>query len=116
MTAPPPPQSRGQAFVKLLMLAGTLSVVGLLLLGIPGALWMIPGETLVPLVFGRGPHGDTAWPIAIMVSLIWPWFIPALHWLLTPRTRPGWPRALAVAGTTAAASVGVALTFQILAL
>ncbi len=86
------------------------------LLGIPGAIWMMPGETLIPLIYGRRPHGDTAWPTALMITLIWPWFIPLFYALLFPLTRPGRPRFIAVAAAVSAASVATALVVQRIAL
>jgi hypothetical protein len=51
---------------------GVLEVLGLVLLGLPGAAFL---ETLQPLMqrFGRGPiSGDGAWPAAILMSAVWP--------------------------------------------
>jgi hypothetical protein len=112
MSAPPATESTARVLAKMVILAAGLMVGGFLLLGLPGAVWMAPGEVLIPLMFGRRPPGDTAWPIAIMVSLIWPWFIPLFHWLIAQHTKPGWPRGLMVAGLTAVAAVTVALICQ----
>jgi len=51
---------------------GVLEVLGLVLLGLPGAAFL---ETLEPLMqrAGRGPiSGDGAWPAAIVMSAVWP--------------------------------------------
>jgi hypothetical protein len=51
---------------------GVLEVLGLVLLGLPGAAFL---ETLQPLMqqIGRGPiSGDGAWPAAILMSAVWP--------------------------------------------
>jgi hypothetical protein len=51
---------------------GVLEVLGLVLLGLPGAAFL---ETLEPLMqqAGRGPmSGDGAWPAAILMSVVWP--------------------------------------------
>ena len=51
---------------------GVLEVLGLVLLGLPGAAFL---ETLEPLMqrAGRGPiSGDGAWPAAILMSAVWP--------------------------------------------
>ena len=57
---------------SLLVSAGVLEVLGLVLLGLPGAAFL---ETLEPLMqrVGRGPiSGDGAWPAAIVMSAVWP--------------------------------------------
>lgn len=57
---------------SLFLLAGVLEVLGLALLGLPGAAFL---ETLEPIMqrLGRGSiSADGAWPAAIMMSLVWP--------------------------------------------
>ena len=57
---------------SLLVSAGVLEVLGLVLLGLPGAAFL---ETLEPFMqrVGRGPiAGDGAWPAAILMSAVWP--------------------------------------------
>ena len=57
---------------SLFVSAGVLEVLGLVLLGLPGAAFL---ETLEPLMrhFDRGPiSGDGAWPAAILMSAVWP--------------------------------------------
>jgi hypothetical protein len=57
---------------SLVVSVGVLEVLGLVLLGLPGAVFL---ETLEPLMqgVGRGPiSGDGAWPAAIVMSAVWP--------------------------------------------
>ena len=57
---------------SLFVSAGVLEVLGLVLLGLPGAAFL---ETLEPLMqrVGRGSiSGDGAWPAAIVMSALWP--------------------------------------------
>ena len=57
---------------SLFVSAAVLEVLGLVLLGLPGAAFL---ETLEPLMqrAGRGPiSGDGAWPAAIVMSAVWP--------------------------------------------
>ena len=57
---------------SLIVVVGVLEVLGLALLGLPGAAFL---ETLQPVMqrLGRPPiSADGAWPAAIMMSLVWP--------------------------------------------
>jgi hypothetical protein len=57
---------------SLLLAVGVLEVLGLALLGLPGAAFL---ETLEPIMqrLGRRPiSADGAWPAAIMMSVVWP--------------------------------------------
>jgi hypothetical protein len=57
---------------SLFVSVGVLEVLGLVLLGLPGAAFL---ETLEPLMqrIGRDPiSGDGAWPAAIVMSAVWP--------------------------------------------
>jgi len=57
---------------SLFVSAAVLEVLGLVLLGLPGAAFL---ETLEPLMqrAGRGPiSGEGAWPAAIVMSALWP--------------------------------------------
>ena len=57
---------------SLLISVGVLQILGLALLGLPGAAFL---ETLEPLMqrFGRRPiSADGAWPAAILMSVVWP--------------------------------------------
>ena len=53
--------------------AAVLIFLGLLLLGIPGAILL---ELPKWLGIVRGIDGDGAWPAAILVTVVWPMFIP----------------------------------------
>ena len=60
------------SWLSLFVSVGVLEVLGLVLLGLPGAAFL---ETLEPLMqrVGRGPiSGDGAWPAAIVMSAVWP--------------------------------------------
>jgi hypothetical protein len=60
--------SRRSLFIAI----GVLEVLGLLLLGLPGAAFL---ETLQPMMerAGRGSmSADGAWPAAILMSILWP--------------------------------------------
>ncbi len=57
---------------SLFLIAGVCEVLGLALLGLPGAAFL---EALQPVMqrLGRGPiAGDGAWPAAILMSVVWP--------------------------------------------
>lgn len=57
---------------SLCLSVGVLEVLGLVLLGLPGAAFL---ETLEPMMqrLGRRPiSADGAWPAAIMMSAVWP--------------------------------------------
>ena len=57
---------------SLFLSVGVLEVLGLALLGLPGAAFL---ETLEPIMqrLGRRPiSADGAWPAAIMMSAVWP--------------------------------------------
>ena len=60
-------------FLRASMIAAGLMVIGLVLLGIPGAVLL---EMPTWLGLAKGIEGDAAWPAAIFVSLIWPMFVP----------------------------------------
>jgi len=72
------------------ILAVVLAGGGILLLGIPGALFM----ELVDGMLGRdvlSRIGDGAWPLALAISLLWPWPAPlgAVAWAASrPNARP----------------------------
>ena len=60
-------------FVIASIIAAALMFIGLVLLGIPGAIFL---EMPKWLGLVKGIEGDGAWPAAIFVSLMWPLFIP----------------------------------------
>lgn len=76
---------------SLFVSTGVLEVLGLVLLGLPGAAFL---ETLEPLMqrVGRGPiTGDGAWPAAIVMSAVWPIAL-APAYLAARSIRPGNPQ------------------------
>ena len=76
---------------SLFVSAAVLEVLGLVLLGLPGAAFL---ETLEPLMqrAGRGPiSGDGAWPAAIVMSAVWP-FALAPAYLAARSVRVGNPQ------------------------
>ncbi len=94
-----------------------LLLLGLLLLGLPGALVF---ALATRLIVGRDGFGelppDAAWPIAIGVSLAVPLIIPPATWLVV-RSRPSWSGArvaLAVVGLTLAWGAVVSLALYAL--
>jgi hypothetical protein len=103
-----------EAFV-LCGLAALAAVAGILLLGLPGAL-IYQGLALV------APHGafrelraDSAWPAALLLSILWPWGL-LLAYVLTPGRRTSgrgltWQYLLFV---EAVWSVGIALLMSAL--
>jgi hypothetical protein len=68
-----------------------LSFAGLLLLGIPGALLMEIAGPFAGMFTTQRLPGDSAWPMAIMVSLIWPWFLLPGRWLASKVVEAGAP-------------------------
>ena len=93
----------GASTLRLLLVSVVLSVGGIVLLGIPGALLMTP---VIPFAYGvLGPEwmeanftGDNAeWPFAIYLSLIWPFLLWPSYRLAARhagRPRPPWWRVL----------------------
>lgn len=73
---------------SLFVVAGVLEVLGLCLLGLPGAAFL---ETVAPVMqrLGSGSiSGDGAWPAAILMSLLWPVAL-APAYLMARRARVG---------------------------
>jgi hypothetical protein len=68
------------SLVALVLLGG-----GMLLLGIPGAIYMGPAVPIVELLRGMPQgslfRGDAAWPTAILLTLLVPPLLPVLLWL-----------------------------------
>ena len=85
----------------------------LLLLGIPGALWMGVAAPVAGLFTDRRMAADAGWPMAILVTFAWPWFLPASYLLaaaVLPHGRGRWALTLACA---ALGAVVVAAAFQV---
>ena len=93
---------------SLFVSAGVLEVLGLILLGLPGAAFL---ETLEPLMqrLGRGPiSGDGAWPAAIAMSALWPVAL-APAYLVARSVRVGYPqRGLVALGVLVVLCVSIA--------
>jgi hypothetical protein len=96
--------SGGMSTPRLLLISAGLAIVGIVLLGIPGALLMAPVLPLGYAVLGAGwmeAHftGDNAeWPFAIYLSLLWPFLLLPCYRLAARhvgRPRPPWWRVLA---------------------
>lgn len=69
-----------------LIIAIVLAVGGFLAVGLPGALLMYTAYPVVRLIFGSYSFevamerlGDTAWPLAIGITLVWPFTIPLAY-------------------------------------
>ncbi|MBP0444201.1 hypothetical protein J8J14_05365 [Roseomonas sp. SSH11] len=90
--------------LRLLGVAGLLALAGLLLLGLPGAFWLALASPLAGLLTSQQAPPDSAWPMAILVALIWPWGLPLAYLAALPLAR-GWRRGLA----TLAGMAGMAL-------
>ena len=74
-------RSAAKGLLIALLFSGASVVLGLVLLGLPGALIY---EVAVHLVLGHGADDlkpDAAWPLAIAMSLFWPLGVP-FGWLL----------------------------------
>jgi hypothetical protein len=73
--------------------AALLVVGGMMLLGIPGALFAVLAEIVVAplkgMPIGSIVSGDRAWPAAIMMTLVVPPAIPVVHGLVRWR-KPAW--------------------------
>lgn len=79
------------------------------LMGIPGALALVPAEPILHAIWGRADFPrDSAWPWAIVTTLCLGPVVPAA-WMTTRRWR-GWRHALLFAGafTLGATAVAVA--------
>ena len=67
-----------------IIISAVLLVGGFLMLGITGALFAIPAAPVVELILGRpfGSlfHGDRAWGMALLLTLLVPPVIPLFLW------------------------------------
>jgi hypothetical protein len=88
-----------------------LSFMGLLLIGIPGALLMELAAPAVGLFTTRRLPGDSAWPMAIVVSLAWPWFLLPGRWLARAiiSSEAPWWRGVGMTSLLIALSAGALL-------
>jgi hypothetical protein len=105
--------SRLSPLAKLTIAAALAAGLGFIpLLGLPGALWMGIASLPLPLVTSSVMHGDKVWPMAIMLTLIWPWLMPGFYLAIRPFTTPGRKHTLWVAGLTALTATGAAFIWQ----
>ena len=92
-------------------------VAGVVLLGLPGAAVYAASKPLIRLVYGSVMSdtelGDRAWPLAIFVSLLWPFGIVIGYWvgfrLGSAMPRPGQAVVLLAVIACWAAGVSVLL-------
>lgn len=86
--------------IAALIVAGVLMVAGLVLLGLPGAIYAVVtapvAELLRGLPAGSLLTGDRAWPLAIVMTLAVPPALPLAVWLVGwLRPAAGWFEAAA---------------------
>lgn len=103
----------GSDALKLSLLAVGLSVGGLGLLGLPGALWLTLANPLAALLTATRAPGDSAWPMALMHSLLWPLFLPPAYLLAARLAALGRWRVGCTLFLTAAAAVALGVVFQV---
>lgn len=111
--SPKPPLTTVQAVLRLAALAAVLAVGGIALLGIPGALWMAPGALVAGFFTTARLPADGAWPMAIIITLIWPWFLPLSYLGAATRSPPGRDRWLVTLVATAILSTLLAAALQV---
>ncbi len=60
-------------FITWLLIATGLAFIGMILVGIPGYLWLA-----IPVKLGIVSEikGDSAWPTALFISMVWPFLFP----------------------------------------
>jgi hypothetical protein len=93
--------------------------LGLALLGLPGAVIFEGSYPIIRLVFREEPRiaPDSAWPIAIYITVLWPAAFLPLAWLasrLFPGERGG-ARVAFVVGLLAVWGVALSLVFYAMA-
>lgn len=102
----------GRIALRLSLLSIGLSVAGVGLLGIPGALWLsLASPIAAPFTTARLP-GDSAWPMAITHSLLWPLFLPPAYLIAARLAAPGRRRAGWTMLLTAVAAIALGAAFQ----
>lgn len=67
---------RQRPVLSLLGTAAIASLCGILLLGLPGAI-LFQTFLLLTARPSQAIKPDAAWPIALLISLLWPWGVPA---------------------------------------
>ncbi|MDF2630685.1 MAG: hypothetical protein K0R39_4516, partial [Symbiobacteriaceae bacterium] len=87
-----------------LLITALVIVGGLMVLGLPGAVLFTLSRPVLALFYGRGfmerLPGDSAWPLAIGLTVLWPLGLWPLY-LLVGRLLPeltGWGKVGAYAG------------------
>lgn len=112
--APRPRTPSRRVALQLALLSVGLSVGGLGLLGLPGALWLTLARPVAALFATARMPGDSAWPMAIVHSLLWPLFLPPACLLAAKLAAPGRGRVGCTLLLTAAAAVALGVAFQVL--
>jgi hypothetical protein len=109
---------------KLLLVALGLGILGMFpLIGIPGALLMVPGYKLMDLIVGA--HTSTAlnaklsasvWAVAIGITLLWPFSIVPAWWSAKLATGGGslWSIKGGVVFACVTTVVAIAITLAVL--
>jgi hypothetical protein len=69
-------------------------VASILLLGLPGAILYQAFSALEQRGGFQAVKPDAAWPIALMLSILWPWGVPVAYWFTR---RVGAPKRKSVA-------------------
>ena len=105
--------TRTQMTALMTLIAIGIIVASLALLGIPGAIWMIPARPLAALFTARHAPADSIWPMMILHSILWPLFIPLAYLIAARHTAPGRPRSLRTLLLTAAAAILLGVVFQL---
>lgn len=111
---PPPPAPPWRMLLRLSGVALVLSTCGNVPgMGLPAVPWIALAQPVAGWIRGGDPIGSLGpglWPLAILVTLVWPWFIPLL-WPVAARLGPprSWRRWGAHAALVAAASTALAL-------
>jgi hypothetical protein len=95
-----------------------LTVAGFLLLGIPGALLMEIAAPIAGLITPKRLPADSAWPMAIIVSLVWPWFLLPGRMIARALVSPdrAWWRGVGMIALVLALTAGVALAVALQAI
>lgn len=78
----------------LVLLSAAAMVASILLLGLPGAILCQAFSVLEGRGGFQAVKPDAAWPIALSVSILWPWGVPVAYWFAR---RVGSPRRKNVA-------------------
>ncbi len=97
----------------LVLVAVGLAVLGIVLLGLPGAAWLSLASPIAGLFTRMRAPADSMWPMAILHSLLWPAFLPLAYWLVARRTGPGRARVGWTLGLTAAGALALAVVFEL---